>query len=311
MRFRHLLRVHQALLRERSLSQAILNVCHEGIVFLDTQARVLACNPAAERILGRSLDTFHGRDSAEPEMFMAIDEGGNPIPVEAHPSRQVLATGRACLNQVQGIRNASGQLAWIQVSGEPLFHRSRLEGVVVSFADISRAKELEDRLRHDAYRDELTDLYNRRYFLEILARTTGAARRHGHPMSLCFCDLDHLKQINDTWGHAMGDRAIQAFSETLAGALRRDDLVARLGGDEFALLFGHSPARKSAVFLERLRLQVAALELRTEHGIAVPLSASFGIADFQPSFDAPQFLEAADRALYRAKEMGRNRVEVG
>lgn len=309
-RTRRLLARYQLLARQRSLSQVILNACHEGIVFLDAQARVQACNPAAERILGREAQSLHGLDSAEPEVFSAIDEDGCPIPEEAHPSRQVLRSGQPCLNQVQGVRNASGQLAWLQVNGEPLHHRGQLEGVVVSFADITRAKTLEQRLRHEAYRDELTDLYNRRYFMEALSRAMIAARRHGHPMCLCFCDLDHFKGINDTWGHATGDRAIQAFSETISGALRRDDLAARLGGDEFALLFSHSPAYKSAVFLERLRIQIEGLVLNPGSEPPLRLTASFGVVDFQPTYEPEQFLEAADRALYRAKERGRNRVEL-
>lgn len=311
LRARRLARLDGDAGRSRALSLAILNACHEGIVFLDAQARIRACNPSAERILGRGLQELEGVDAAHPAIFAATDEEGRPIAEEEHPSRQVLRSGSPCLDQVQVIRDGSGRRAWLQVSGAPLHHGDRLEGVVVSFADITQVKELEARLRREAYRDELTDLYNRRYFLEALARAVLAARRHGHPLCVAFCDLDHFKTINDTWGHAVGDRALQAFSETLAGALRRDDLAARMGGDEFALLFAHSPAEKSAIFLDRLREQVAALQVEAEPGTLLRLTASIGVADFQAEWEPEQLLDAADRALYRAKAAGRNRVVVG
>lgn len=289
--------------------RTILETLHDGVIFLDRHARVVACNPSAEKILGLSRDQLAGVASVDPNVFGAIDEGGKPIPEEAHPSRVTLRTGEPCLGVVQGVRNGRGELTWININAQPLHGTAgALEGVVVSISDITATKRLESRLRQEAHFDDLTGLANRRYFTGELIRAVNAARRHGHPMSLCICDLDRFKGINDTFGHAAGDRALQAFAEAILLELRQDELAVRLGGDEFCILFAHSSASEAQICLERIRENVATLEVALEEEAAFHLTASFGVADFDRSMDHEYFLDAADRALYQAKRDGRNRV---
>ena len=141
-------------------------------------------------------------------------------------------------------------------------------------------------------------------------RAVNAARRHGHAMSLCICDLDRFKGINDTFGHGAGDRALQTFAEAILLELRQDELAARLGGDEFCILFAHSPAQEARASLERIRENLATLEVALDGGGSFRLSASFGLTEFEKSMDHESFFDTADRALYKAKSGGRNRVEV-
>ncbi|HNX95657.1 MAG TPA: diguanylate cyclase [Holophaga sp.] len=291
--------------------QAILAACHEGIILLDMKGQIQNCNPSAVRILGFPSIRIQGANTAHPMPFFPIDEQGHPIPEEKHPSRIVLATGEACLGRIHGLRSPEGYVTWLMVNAQPVKdEHGVLTGVVLSFSDITAMKHMEAQLRQEAYYDELTQLHNRRYFVEAMKRAINASRRHGHPMSLCICDLDRFKLINDTHGHLTGDRALQSFAETIQLGLRQDDLAARLGGDEFCILFAHSTAENAAQFLERLRAMITESPVLSEQGIPITLSASFGVANLHPEMNDEALLQAADNALYKAKQEGRNRVAV-
>ena len=162
-----------------------------------------------------------------------------------------------------------------------------------------------ERHRQDSITDALTGLYNRRYLDDRLRAETTRAQRSGKPLSLITCDIDHFKQINDTHGHAVGDQALVAIAEVLRKAARQSDVVARAGGEEFAVLAPDTALDNAARLAERLRQQVGDCRSVVADG-PLSLSASFGVA--QLSDTADRLLEAADSALYRAKEEGRNRV---
>lgn len=298
----------------RERYRAIMEACEEGIICLDTQGRILACNPSAERILQLNALEMKHRSCVEG-IFEAIDESGRSIPPHEHPSQIVLNTGRPYLNAIQGLRKADGGITWICVNAQPLFapHSKSLQGdalrgVVVSFSDITQSKELEFRLRTEAYRDVMTGAYNRRYFQEVLHRALKSVERFGYPVAVAMGDLDHFKAINDTFGHASGDRAIQAFSETLHWGMRQNDLSARLGGDEFCVLFQHVNAQSAVTFLERARKQLESQLVPAEDGRPMQLRASFGLADYAPGDTCERLMDKADLALYRAKAQGGNQI---
>jgi diguanylate cyclase (GGDEF)-like protein/PAS domain S-box-containing protein len=289
--------------------QILLEGLHEGVVFVDSDGRVVTCNPSAERILEFSSAELQGRLAVDSYAFEAVHEDGRPFEDAEHPSRRVLASGEPCLEVVQGLVRNGRVFRWLLINAVPLVEISGRRGAAVSMIDITQAKLLEERLRHEAIRDELTGLYNRRYLMDQISRTQNAARRHGHGMCLCICDLDHFKDINDTYGHIIGDIAICAFGQLLASHIRQEDLVARFGGDEFCILFTHSRAEQACVVLERIRQSVEEFRLPLPNGEMSGFTASFGVAEHREEIMPPgQLLEAADQALYRAKGEGRNRV---
>lgn len=166
-------------------------------------------------------------------------------------------------------------------------------------------------LAERAITDQLTGLYNRRHFDEMLVKALNRASREGSWLSLALLDIDHFKSFNDRYGHLVGDACLQQVAAALRPAQQRpDDLLARYGGEEFALLLPLSQPEGAAQVLEQVRLAVQALDFRVD-GAAVPVRISVGIASWQGNAAGmpPQALiEQADQQLYKAKESGRNRV---
>lgn len=295
-----------------TLHKVIMDTLTDGVIFLDARGVAVECNRSAARILGVQREEIIGRTSIDPSLFAAIHEDGTPIRDDEHPSRVVLRTGRPCTDVVQGVLRTGGEVLWIHITAMPVpGPGGAIRGVVVSIHDITPLKRLEARLREEAIRDELTGLYNRRYLMDQIGRAQNAARRHHHGLCLCICDLDHFKDVNDTYGHGVGDLALCAFAQLLATHLRQEDVAARFGGDEFCLLFTHSAAEGARIVLERMREAVKALAIPNGAETLSGLSASFGLAQHREGLETPaQLLEAADQALYRAKNQGRDCVVI-
>lgn len=161
--------------------------------------------------------------------------------------------------------------------------------------------------RLQARTDELTGLANRRALDEAIVIAFAAAQRSGRPFAIVMADVDRFKATNDTYGHAAGDAILTAFAQRLREALRVPDSAYRYGGEEFCLVLPDTDAPGALALAERAREAVALPGDAATH----PLTASFGVAAWQPG-DAPDSLFGrADRALYRAKKSGRDRVEMG
>ena len=161
-----------------------------------------------------------------------------------------------------------------------------------------------------ALRDPLTKLFNKRYLLDRLDSELKFARRHNTPVSLLMLDLDHFKRINDTQGHLAGDAVLMNLAAVLTKAVRNEDVVARFGGEEVAIILRAIPMDPAAMLAERLRRLVE--QTVTSHGgREIKATVSIGAAGFPstPAETVEQLMEAADRALYKAKHAGRNRVQ--
>lgn len=160
-----------------------------------------------------------------------------------------------------------------------------------------------------AQTDALTGLPNYRALTERAEHEFERALRYEYPLSAVTLDLDHLKQINDRFGHAAGNRAITAFARHLANNLRDADFAARFGGDEFVVLLPHQTPSETAVFVERIRKGTESLRLRLGGGVELQLTLSAGIAGHwkaAPKTSPEHLLQSSDAALYEAKRLGRN-----
>ena len=254
---------------------------------------------------------------------------------EAHEAAGDDAASLAALRQWQRLHQAQVQLAsraryqaaTLQTELLRLQHRldenderrrrterARSELVQINAAlshKIDEVQALQEALRQQAMRDSLTGLFNRRYLNNTLPTMFALAQREGQPMSLVIIDLDHFKRVNDTHGHAAGDRLLAAFGDMLSEHGRRSDVLCRYGGEEFCLLMPRTTAdgarRKVKLLLRRWRAQRFALEEDTLEG----LSFSAGVADTSLAPASPDaLLKAADDELLAAKREGRGRVGV-
>jgi diguanylate cyclase len=157
--------------------------------------------------------------------------------------------------------------------------------------------------------DALTGLYNRRYLIDESRKLVAAATRHLFPLSVVICDIDKFKNINDTYGHDVGDEVIKTFAKVLKGCIRTEDILARWGGEEFVILLSATGVEKAKVLAERMREETGRLSVDTGSG-SLAFTASFGVAVIDEGSDVETAIKHADEALYRAKEGGRNCVEV-
>ena len=171
-------------------------------------------------------------------------------------------------------------------------------------------QKLNQRLLDLANTDELTGLSRRGSIMESLEWHVSHVQRTGDWLSLIAVDLDYFKRVNDTWGHAAGDRVLQRFAIVARGVVRGIDLCGRIGGEEFLFVLPDTDAEGGRVVAERLRKRLSAEEIEAQPGLSISVTASAGVATYQTGESMRQFLARADRALYNAKGAGRDQVFV-
>ncbi|MFP4035872.1 MAG: GGDEF domain-containing protein [Desulfovermiculus sp.] len=168
-------------------------------------------------------------------------------------------------------------------------------------------QEANSRISELVRTDPLTRLANRRYFQERYTEIFSLARRKDLPLSVVMMDIDFFKTVNDTYGHAAGDRVLTAFGELLRNDCREEDLAARFGGEEFIVCLPHTALEKALTFAERVRQEFHSGDI-LDNGHKITISS--GVAEIEPQDSPDELINRADKALYRAKSEGRNRVVV-
>jgi diguanylate cyclase (GGDEF)-like protein len=181
------------------------------------------------------------------------------------------------------------------------------ESVGLAMANARLMKAMESQ----AMSDSLTGLANARFFDPYLEQELEAARRDQQPLSLVMIDIDHFKDFNDTYGHPAGDEALRTFARVLGSSIRASDVAARYGGEEFIVALRHAGADEAARLAEKVRLAVEQMVIELGPGRYARITASFGVVSTEQHVtDQKALVSLADAALYRAKEAGRNRVEL-
>jgi diguanylate cyclase (GGDEF)-like protein len=228
---------------------------------------------------------------------------------------QPLATTARIITEI-----ASGNLETVV----PAVRREDEIGAVLSAVEALRKTSIEkaaleverqhliDELLLSSTTDYLTGLMNRRAFVQTAEQQLASARRYGWPLALIIFDIDHFKHVNDRYGHEAGDLVIASVAATALAAFRAGDVVCRYGGEEFAALAPHCAAVEAVALTERMRATLAAMPIVLHDGSTIRVTASFGVV-VGPSVDVELhgLIRAADEALYRAKDEGRNRVVIG
>ena len=282
----------------------------QGVIYQDTAGRITSANPAAQRILGLTLEQLQGRDSIDPRWHSVHEDGTDCLGLD-HPPMRALRTGLAVKDAVLGITLPGQDTVWLQISATPLIKQGVVQGVYSSFEDITQRVVLGRELQRQARTDELTGVANRRRLLQRLGQEFERVQRH-QDLRCCLLelDLDHFKAVNDRWGHATGDAMLVHVAALMQHAVRGLDLVGRIGGEEFVVLLPDTRLEEAQRLGERLRLQVAQSPLKHD-GHTITVTVSLGLSDFGPQDrNAEATLHRADQALYEAKAAGRNCLRV-
>lgn len=217
--------------------------------------------------------------------------------------------GETCRYQAEmRVRAKDGSWVWFVNYGKVV--ERDVEGQVTRFlgvtVNVDQRRLMEDEYRNLAYRDPLTGLSNRRGFWENGVTEIERAFRYHRPLSLLMVDIDYFKDINDDFGHQAGDDVLCAVADCIMETARQTDLKARWGGDEFIILLGETNKEEAAEMAERLSLWVEGRNM----GVPVNVTLSTGIAELNPEDTLELLIKRADKALYSAKQKGRNRVEL-
>jgi diguanylate cyclase len=183
----------------------------------------------------------------------------------------------------------------------------RMESMEAEATELKSSLEAQ---RIEALRDALTEMPNRAAYDEQIEREFSRWRRHGRPLSICVVDIDHFKHINDTLGHLRGDKVLKLVAREISRKVRNEDFVARYGGEEFVIIMPETDQQSALAAAEKVRLAVAECPFNFNNE-RLPVTASFGVASFSEGDEIETCFERADKALYRAKSLGRNRVERG
>ncbi|MCG6656284.1 GGDEF domain-containing protein [Halomonas campisalis] len=201
-------------------------------------------------------------------------------------------------------RLPGGRCRWVALRAQPEDADSGVlwHGLMI---DITEQMAEEARLRKLSDTDPLTGLPNRRKLINRLNEEVSLCNRHGTPLSFMLLDLDHFKQINDTWGHLQGDQVLTELGTLCRQVLREEDTVGRLGGEEFAVVLPLTPMVRCRPLAERLRQRIEAHDFGIEPG---QITVSIGLAEYRLGEPRDTLIERADRSLYAAKHQGRNRV---
>lgn len=271
---------------DQSYARVVFDTMREGLVVLDEKSLIRLGNPACESMFGYPADDLLGCHIS----FLIPAWNGDE---DAADGTERKGEGRRADGSAFPIDMSCAEAA---VDGA-----HHLVCVIHDLTD-------EELLRHNASIDPLTGVLNRRDLLAKGGAELVRAGRYGHPCTVLMLDIDHFKSINDTFGHAEGDVALQRFAAACEELLRKNDMFGRMGGEEFAIVLPETNAEGGHQLAERLRARVAEIEIAAEAGQR-RMTVSIGMAEQVSADDNIEvLLSRADRALYSAKQAGRNRV---
>lgn len=298
-----------ALLHELdSRNRTLFDALSEGVLFLNREGQVIAANESAALLFRCSVAELCKLTLDGPLPFQVIGEDLQPLPIEQWPAYVTLSSGVPRQGTVIGIVHASGAPTWLEVNSRPLVRagETKPNAVVLSFFDITVRKQMAAELLHRAFHDPLTALPNRSLFVDRLDTAIRQARRAGDLVAVFFLDLDGFKEINDAYGHAIGDRFLQSVAHRLSNSLRDGDTVARFGGDEFTILLPAIQTAEAALRVAERVLEELQKPMLIEH-VSLKAAASLGISLFpHDGQESSTLLRNADQAMYRVKSEGRN-----
>lgn len=318
-------RIAQELQKQRDFATQVINAMGQGLTVTDAEGRFEFVNAAYARLFGYEVGELLGkypRDVTIPEEWGALEN-----------QRKLREDGQSSTYESR-IQKADGDMAHVLIAAVPRKSDTQnYGGAIAVITDLTEQKRIQDELRkaRDAFEtanhqlqqaltreqalshtDGLTGVYNRRYFFELAEKWFGISIRHKQPLSAMMIDIDHFKQVNDEFGHATGDEVIRLVIRSTRDELRSEDVVGRYGGEEFVVILPMTNLEQAKILAERVRALAESLQFPTDKGEArVTLSIGVAAMPVDQKLESVEFLiRNADKAMYIAKQDGRNRVRV-
>ncbi|MDP6690078.1 MAG: diguanylate cyclase [Alphaproteobacteria bacterium] len=293
-------RAEQALTEKHEILETALTTIPDGVQVLDSDLQLVAWNDRLFEVLELDRDAIIGTANPGQALRRALAEQGEDDVQTAIEAQEATARTSAPIQYEQ--RLASGK--WMECRGHPIASG----GYLAVYRDIDESKRLYDRLEYFATTDALTEVANRRSFLDRAEAEFDRAKRYHRNVSILMIDVDQFKTVNDQHGHAVGDDVLSCTAAACREALRDSDILGRVGGEEFAALLPEAGAETAHLVAERLRLAVAGLSIKGNGG-AISASVSIGVSTAAKARgNLNEIMAEADEALYEAKRQGRNRV---
>lgn len=279
----------------QDVAAEILSAFDDAVFVIDHQQIITHMNNAARALLMSAVGV-HFADAIGANLA----QRRNLASLIRNPNRRAFTTELT----IENPRNSRAAID-VQMS----FKRRDDLGYIVLVRDVTLQKATERALRELAIRDDLTHCFNRRYFISALDAELERQRRYGHPITLLLIDVDHFKQVNDRYGHVVGDHALQTLTRVGERIFRENDVFARLGGEEFAVLLPETNVEHGTIIAERFRTQLAQEPVPGAQS-DLYLTVSIGATATAKTMTSTTALKSADDALYRAKDAGRNQTVI-
>ncbi|HEY6010109.1 MAG TPA: diguanylate cyclase [Nitrospirota bacterium] len=302
-------RAEDSLHQSERFLYSIFESFHDPINIVDREFRIIKFNDAYSRMRGKQPEDLFGKKCFEA-LYQRDDCCTDCIVERTFRSSEPQSGEKR-------IMAAGGSHIWIEIFTYPIFDRNRTVTHIIEYTrNITDRKNAEEEknqlirtLNHLSTADSLTGLLNRRALSETLHHEMDRAQRYDSDLSLMLCDVDGLKTINDTYGHAAGDWAIQAVAASLMRSLRKTDTVGRYGGDEFMIILPETSLDGARAIAEKIRAAISEIKMDVSTDVRVGISLSIGISDCtMAGDDSDMLVRLADSALYASKNNGRNMV---
>lgn len=293
--------------------KALLDNLFEGIYVIDLERRITFWNAAAEELTGYKAEEVIGKPCREKVLMHVDDRGNNLCEVKLCPAAKAIAENQQSQGELY-LHHRDGHRIPVKTRISPIRDsKGRVIGAIEMFSDNSSnlaARQKMEELQHLALLDTLTNVGNRRYAEKSLAVRFDELRRGGWAFGILFMDIDHFKEINDRFGHDVGDRILVMVAKTVSNAVRSVDIVCRWGGEEFlALISNAKQAKELRTIAEKCRTLVESSSLETDQG-TVKVTLSIGGTLGRPEETAETIIKRADDLMYHSKHNGRNLVTV-
>jgi len=324
--------VVEALHESESKFRFIAENSEEVIWHTDKELRFTYISPSDQKIRGYTSEELLGQSFLKQLTSEGEANVSKATEIRMEDEGRGVKTGAASYELQQVCKD--GRLLWTEVNINPYRDTAgNLIGYHGVTRDITDGRQVEEQLKNEKARfekiveelrkaredleylanyDSLTGLMNRRCFQETTEKEIKRAMRYNHPLTMVMMDFDNFKMINDTYGHPVGDEVLVQIAKLLQDALRQHDIAARMSGDEFVLLLPETEQAGALLFADRVRDLIVQQVFEISNGAEISLTCSLGVAEFDPEDGSFITLyRIADEALYKAKSMGKNRVEAG